>query len=650
MSISLRDKQISTLEKMLNLNKSDEGHTGGLKNEEIIWKVLILDQKSRLILSSVLRVNDLLKNGITIHSLIDSKRSPLPDVPVVYFIEPTINNILHIIEDLKNDLYENFYINFTSSINRELLEEFAKKVSILGKSSKIKQVYDQYLNFIVTEPNLFSLNQPQIFTKFNKPNTNEDIINQLVDDISNGLLSSIITLDQIPIIRSSRGGPAEFVSIQLDLKLRDYLNNSRSSASLSLGISNQQRPVLVLLDRNIDLASMFSHSWIYQCMISDVFKLERNTIKLTKIPKDAGPNAQPTVKNYDIDPKDFFWNKYSQLPFPDVVENADIELNQYKKDTMNLTNQTGITSLNDINFNDTDSDTANIQKAVDALPELTLRKSTLDMHMDILASLINELQSKNLDKFFEIEQNLNDQKILQQFLNLLNETEAIDTSSDKLRTFLMLILLVNNLPSDYVSKVRAIFKEKYTTVDLRALDYVLKYKELTKLTNISNLGATSNSQNYDFAGESDAAASSNSSALLSGLSSKLYGLTEGKISEGLSSIASKVKNFIPEKKQLPITNVIEAIMDPTNVSNESIQLTDDYLYFDPKSRGGHSKPPRRQTYQEAQVFVIGGGNYVEYQDLQEWSNASNSGRKVIYGSTDILSPQDFLQECNELGQ
>ena len=163
LDVSLRDRQISILQRMLHLNKEGSADlTLASKSEEIIWKVLVLDAKSRSVLSSVLRVNDLLKCGITVHSLINSKRANLPDVPVIYFVEPTIENILYIIEDLNQDRYDSFYINFTSLINRELLEEFAKKVSISGKSQKIKQVFDQYLDYIVTEPNLFSLNLPEI--------------------------------------------------------------------------------------------------------------------------------------------------------------------------------------------------------------------------------------------------------------------------------------------------------------------------------------------------------------------------------------------------------------------------------------------------------------------------------------------------------
>ena len=637
LDVSLRDRQISILQRMLHLNKEGSADlTLASKSEEIIWKVLVLDAKSRSVLSSVLRVNDLLKCGITVHSLINSKRANLPDVPVIYFVEPTIENILYIIEDLNQDRYDSFYINFTSLINRELLEEFAKKVSISGKSQKIKQVFDQYLDYIVPEPNLFSLNLPEIFTQFNSSNTDEEKIHKLVDIIANGLLSTIVSMDIIPVIRAQQNGPAEFVAQQLDLKLREYLSNTRGSTVATASI--QQRPVLILLDRNFDLASMFSHSWIYQCMVSDVFQLQRNTIKITK--HAAKDGEKDSTKNYDVDPKDFFWNKYSQLPFPDAVESADAELNAYKNDAKEVTAKTGISSLDDIDPNA--NATANIQQAVEKLPELTARKATLDMHMDILSSLINELQAKNLDKYFEIEQNATDPKVLKEFLELLVVDSERDSSLDKLRTFIILTLLVDLTP-EYIEKVKSIFKEKYPQVDLSSFNYILKFKEHSKLANLSTLNETSN--NF-----TNQASQMNSSALLSGLSSKLYGLTEGKISEGLTSIATRIKSFIPEKKLLPITTIVEAIMDPVNASQQSVQLTDEYVYLDPKSRGGHSKPPKRQSYQESLVFVVGGGNYLEYQNLQEWANDPNKAhRKVIYGSTEITSASEFLEECSVLG-
>lgn len=619
---------------MLHLNKDGSTDlTLASKSEEIVWKVLVMDRTSQAVISSILRVNDLLRCGITVHAVISAQRSPLPDVPAIYFVEPTVENVSIIIDDLQADKYESFYINFTLSIDRELLEEFAKKVSLCGKGSKIKQVYDQYLDFIVTEPNLFSLDLQNTFTKFNNPQTSEDNIHKIAGDIADGLLASLITMGSVPIIRCPKNGPAELVATQLDLKLRDYISNSRNVANHPI----QQRPVLILLDRNIDLASMFSHSWIYQCMVSDVFELRRNTIKVAKY----GDSERPQIKSYDVDPKDFFWNKNAQLPFPDVVENADVELGLYKKEAQELTHKTGITSLNDIDPN-ANADTSLIQQAVEALPELTARKTTLDMHMDVLASLLKELEARSLDKFFEIEQNYTDPKVQLEFLDLLKADSKRDNATDKFRTFLILNLLAD-LPLLFNSECEKIFASKYPQIDMSAYKYITKFKQFMNLSKNISLN--------DHAATNKHSLSQNNSALFNGLSLKLYGFTEGRISEGISSLATGLKKLLPDKKNLPITNVVEAIMDPTHASNNLMQITDEYLYLDSKSRGGHAKPPKRQSYEDAVVFVVGGGNYLEYQNLTEWANQPNRTPKtIVYGSTDIVTAKQFLSEISELGK
>ncbi|CDK27764.1 unnamed protein product [Kuraishia capsulata CBS 1993] len=618
----------------LNIEGKNMDLTAVSNQEEIIWKVLILDTRSTAIVSSVLRVNDLLTCGITMHTLINAKRAPLPDVPVIYFVEPKPENIQRIMHDLEIEHYADFYINFTSSLSRELLEDFAKKVAASGKSHKIKQVFDQYLDFIVTEPDLFSLDLPKIYSQFNNPTTTEDEITGIADKISNGLFATILAMGSVPVIRCQRGGPAELVAQRLDQKLRDHVINTKSQLN-STEATSIQRLVLILLDRNIDLASMFAHSWIYQCMVSDVFRLHRNTITITGGQDDS-------TKKYDIDPRDFFWFKNAQLPFPDAVENVEKELAKYKQDAQELTNKTGISSLQDIDPNS--SDTLHIQQAVKALPELTARKSIIDMHMKVLAALLQELESKSLDAFFEVEQNVNDPKVQKQFLEILRQETKGDNKKDKLRTYIILTLL-SDIPKSFATEAETVLTE--LGCDLSSLNYIKRVKEVIKLSAMSNLqSASSGSLSGSGNGE-------NKSALFNGLSNKLYGLTDGRLSEGVGSLITGLKKLLPEKKKLPIANVVESIMEPNSANQASASLTDEYLYFDPRlTRGVHSKPPKRQSYNESIVFVVGGGNYLEYQNLQEWANGTGvtpSSKLVVYGSTSVLTAEDFLDECGELG-
>lgn len=51
--------------------------------------------------------------------------------------------------------------------------------------------------------------------------------------------------------------------------------------------------------------------------------------------------------------------------------------------------------------------------------------------------------------------------------------------------------------------------------------------------------------------------------------------------------------------------------------------TDDYCYFDPKQLKPTEQAPKNRTvFQEAIVFIVGGGNYIEYQNLMDYVKVS----------------------------
>lgn len=127
---------------------------------------------------------------------IASTRHPIPDVPVLYLVEPTASNLQAITNDLSRGLYSPAYINFLSSIPRPLLEDFASQTATAGTSESISQVYDQYLNFIVGEPDLFSLGMRNANTYWalNSAKTQDEELDNVVDRIVSGLFSVVVTM------------------------------------------------------------------------------------------------------------------------------------------------------------------------------------------------------------------------------------------------------------------------------------------------------------------------------------------------------------------------------------------------------------------------------------------------------------------------
>jgi hypothetical protein len=352
----------ASIQKILNLNRDQlkvesNANANGVvsasnpplltEDGEPIWKVLVFDNFGRDVISSVLRVQDLRNFGVTIHLNLHSPRHPIPDVPVVYLVEPTSENINIISADLSNNLYETAYVNFLSSVPRPLLEDFAALTAQNNTSEKIVQVYDQYLNFVVSEPDLFSLHLKDAYYTLNSAQAADSAIESTIDRIVGGLFSVVVTMGSIPIIRCPKGNAAEIIAQKLDRKLRDHVLNSRDNNLFSGRSSpavSQTRPVLIILDRNIDLVPMLSHSWTYQSLVHDVLGMRLNRITVETV-EDGGKVGK---KSYDLNSNDFFWARNAGVPFPQVAEDIDAELTKYKEDVTEITNKTGASSLEDL--------------------------------------------------------------------------------------------------------------------------------------------------------------------------------------------------------------------------------------------------------------------------------------------------------------
>ena len=125
----------------------------------------------------------------------------------------------------------------------------------------------------------------------------------------------------------------------MDKKIRENLRDTRNTLFLSDTLTHSgqlsfQRPMLIILDRNFDLATPLHHTWTYQALIHDVFNLNLNKVEIEKVPASNPSNASTSKnenKKYDLSNKDQLWKLQKGNPFPVVAESIQEELEKYKQ-------------------------------------------------------------------------------------------------------------------------------------------------------------------------------------------------------------------------------------------------------------------------------------------------------------------------------
>lgn len=606
---------------MLHFNAKGAGPHAGSRVEEEVYKVLILDGETKNIVAPLLRVDELRHHGVTLHMQLHSDRQPIPDVSAVYFVQPTEENVKRIATDAGSALYDSFYVNFSSTIPRPLLENMASLMVERNASIRVAQVYDQHTNFISLEPGLFSLGMPNAYLDLNDPKARDTMIEGCINSVVDGILSMLVTTAVVPFVCCPPGGAAEHVARTLDGRLRQVLQDRSNlfNEGAGIGLSNSlQRPLLCLFDRNFELSVAVQHAWTYKPLVHDTLGLKLNR---------TAPGSYLNGKSYEMSSNDLFWQAHGNEQFPKIAEEVENELKEYKSAVEELNKSTGanIDPNNVVDPSELMSNsTKGLKTALTTLPQLTERKRNIDKHTNIATGLLQVIKERKLDHLYSLEEDcVGGKGNISDILDRLKASEG--TSVDKIRLALVWLLTSPVVPSDAdCQSIEACLNE--CGADMDAWIYVKRMRRM-KLTGKSQVGVSEGSTG---AGGAQFAAD-------------FLGSTFG---QGLTSLTKGVKDLLSGEQQAAVTVAVESLMD--GKPNPDV---DDYLMFDPKSAATAPKKRTQQSFREAVVFIIGGGNYLEWGSLGTWAARSQPiPKSIIYGATDILTGEEMVQQLGDLGR
>jgi len=108
------------------------------------------------------------------------------------------------------------------------------------------------------------------------------------------------------------------------------------------------------------------------------------------------------------------------------------------------------------------------------------------------------------------------------------------------------------------------------------------------------------------------------------------------------ALAAGVKQLLPSRRETAITRAAASLKE-----NKGGAEDETFGYIDPKvgstdgAGGGGSRS--RAAYGQAIIFVVGPGNYLEYQTVRHRAS------QVVYGCTEVLTATEFLAQLAPRG-
>lgn len=392
-------------ERILNEILADDG-TGE-------WKVLILDDFTTRVLSSAVKMGDILDRNVSIVEDLYKDRQPFPGLSAVYFVQPTQRNVERILEDFSGPkgLYQAVHIFFSSQVRPKLVDRIKESPGCLLRC--IKGLKEGNLEIITIDSRTVVTEHQDCLSRLMGPGADHRTRASDISSVVARLATLFGTLKDFPVIRyaapprppaPSTSGATAPPPPEAPLKGAD----GRSTLTRRVGVALLERLVgmqksgvlpsretcdLIILDRSYDPLAPFIHEWTYESMVHDLLadKLEGNIYKYST-------DAKETKESF-LDERDPQWLELRHMFIAEVYAAIATRFKEFQSKnkaakaagTKGSTGEMGLGSM---------------RALIAALPQYHDILSRMSLHIQVSSELKGVTNDRLLTEVGEIEQDL----------------------------------------------------------------------------------------------------------------------------------------------------------------------------------------------------------------------------------------------------
>jgi hypothetical protein len=566
------------------------------------FKILLYDDKVFNILCPLLKIYYLREQNISLTLNIKDNREKMTDIMAIYILSLTKENLDYIYEDIRNQIFDNFYINFitydtSDNNNKKILEDFYSKIANLENNLSIYKISIIPIDVCLYHPKIFSLNLKKPYLLLNSPNISDDVYQNYLSKISIGLFSALFLMKTYPVVKYHKGFFGDDIIKKIQNEFNYLFKMSPEIKEEFKVKKNSKRTLLLILDRDIDLPIMFHHACSFAAMINDCFGIGI---------EDNNNNS----KKFKIDPvNDYVWNNKLHEVFVDVGTYVYQEYKNYYKEMDFLDKVNKPKDIEQLQ-----NESKQLAKSIETLKDKKLIGNILSQESKIVEELNKIQNDKKLDEIFLMECNLLKKKerineaTKNDFFKLLYNYKDKDNTEDDIYRLCLLYYLCN---SKNISK-EDIIKIKPYILNKSALDYIKKKIDETSLreNNNINMGLGNN-----------------------------YQKNNSMIMKGLFSAFSTISNLMSIEQPSISADLVDKLCRNQNIANWA---TYDFITKNIEKDGGN------YSYDNVICFFIGGGSFGEYEYIYDL--ISQNGYNIYYGTDYIYRPMEFVKDLEELGK
>ena len=570
------------------------------------FKILLFDDEAFNILSPLLKIYYLRDYNISMTLNIKDAREKISDIMAIYIISLTKENLDYIYDDMKNQIFDNIYINFlsydTGDINnKNILDDFYRKIAYLENNSCLYKISIIPINICLYHPKIFSLNIKKPYLLLNSPNISDNIYQEYLSKISIGLFSSLFLMKTYPVVKYHKGFFGDDIIKKIQAEF-NYLFKTNPEIKDDFKLKkNSKRTLLLILDRDIDLSIMLHHACSFAAMINDCF-----TIGIGGNPN----NNFSTSKKFNIDPvNDYIWNNKLHEVFIDVGKYVYEEYKNFYKD-MNFLDK--VQKPKDIEQLQNESE--KFAKTIQTLRDKKLLDNILLQESKAFEELNNIQKNKKLDAIYLMETNLLKKKekineaTKNDFFKLLYDYQDNQNTKEDIYRLCLIYYLCN---SKNISKEEIIRIKPYI-LNKNAMNYIKRKIDETSLRENNNIN----------------------------IGGKDYRRNNSMIMKGLFSAFNTISNLMISIEEPSISaDLIDKLSRNQDIAN---WVTYDFITRNIEKDGGN------YSYDNILCFFIGGGSFGEYEYI--YDKMSQSGYNIYYGTDYIYRPMEFVHDLEELGE